>query len=89
MIFKNWARKRREQDERAVLTALDVLRPEYATPLFIGRVAFLPTNRVRAALSRLEHDWMVTAQFIPEEPDLRTRRRVYRRVESGPRAPVQ
>ena len=77
-FFKNWVHKRREQDERAVLTALDKLRPEYASALFISRVAFMPASRAHVALARLEHDGIVIGQFIP--PERQYRRRVYRRV---------
>lgn len=56
-------RERDALDERAVLTAIEMLRPEVASIYPIGRLARIGWGRTTAALARLGVDGRVTSRW--------------------------
>ncbi len=79
--LRNRQAMRRRQDDAAVLRAIRMLRPEYASGYPISRLAGVGIGRVYVALARMEADGRVTSDW--ETPsaflsEFRPRRRLYR-----------
>jgi hypothetical protein len=69
--------RRRAEKATAILTAIDRLRPEWATAANIAKLGGV--SRVEVRLLRLERAGRITGIWIPTSDPGRPRRRVYRR----------
>jgi DNA-binding IclR family transcriptional regulator len=89
-MMTGWWARRRAGRVRRVLDAIDRLRPEWASALFVARVAGLAPGTAWRLLQDLERRGLVTARFIDRDDPARwsagpdpagvPRRRVYVRI---------